>query len=410
MQVRFLPGVSRVDRVHGLIRAKRHLGLGFALLTFGAGLVAAAPASALTLGGVATSGGSFSCDLNEFVAQQAVAGPPNYVVPAGGGVITQWSTGVFNTLAEGQSITLLLLEPVSGFSYEIVNFDTETVPASLPANHDVTFTPAVPVLAPAGAVLGLIGNSSNEECGFNSGTSGDGMQYGDSVPTPSLGATYNAQSSEGDERVNASANLVQSIDAGLTSAAHPTAATVGGVAAFTFTLTNRGVSSGTASFSDSIPNGLSIVSAAAGSGSCGTISQLVNCSIAVTPGSSSPITILVSTGASGKFSNTGTVTTSPIADPNSANNFATSTLAVNAAPTAPAATCHIVSLKGIPVGLAESVLRALSCGIGKVSKATSKTIAKGDVISTSPSGGKKRAGTKVKIVESSGKPKKSHKH
>jgi beta-lactam-binding protein with PASTA domain len=44
-----------------------------------------------------------------------------------------------------------------------------------------------------------------------------------------------------------------------------------------------------------------------------------------------------------------------------------------------------------------------------VTKAKSKSVPKGDVISTNPKGGKKRAaGTKVAIKSSSGKPKKKH--
>jgi beta-lactam-binding protein with PASTA domain len=56
------------------------------------------------------------------------------------------------------------------------------------------------------------------------------------------------------------------------------------------------------------------------------------------------------------------------------------------------------------------VLPLVNCKVGKVKKAKSKSVPKGDVISTNPGGGKKlAAGTKVAIKASSGKPKKKAK-
>jgi beta-lactam-binding protein with PASTA domain len=92
-----------------------------------------------------------------------------------------------------------------------------------------------------------------------------------------------------------------------------------------------------------------------------------------------------------------------LADPNSANNLASAHLTVTPAPAA-ARSCRVVSLKGLALRTAKALLRDLSCAIGKVSKKSSKTIPKGYVISTSPGSGSRRAGTKVAIVESSGKP------
>ena len=59
------------------------------------------------------------------------------------------------------------------------------------------------------------------------------------------------------------------------------------------------------------------------------------------------------------------------------------------------------------VGLAgaRALLPLLGCKVGKVKTATSKSVAKGDVISTSPGAGSYAAGRSIGITVSSGKPK-----
>ena len=49
------------------------------------------------------------------------------------------------------------------------------------------------------------------------------------------------------------------------------------------------------------------------------------------------------------------------------------------------------------------------CTVGKIKKAVSKSVAKGDVILLTPASGSHAAGTKVALTVSSGKPKKKHK-
>jgi uncharacterized repeat protein (TIGR01451 family) len=365
------------------------------------GLALSAPAGAATVGQVAPSSGGTCSSGVVFAQPSSVA--PSYTIPAGGGTIDRWSMATFGA-SPGASVSLLVLTPLSSTSYQIDSFDTQTLPTPLPtpSGSTVTFTPATPLDAPAGTVLGLYGGTpSGAECVYSGGP-GDQYIAGGPFGAPANSATYTFLGfpSTG-ERLNVAANLLQSVDAGLTIAAHPTVATAGGIAAFTFSLTNTGASTGTASFSDSIPNGLSVVSAVAGSGTCSTLSQLVSCSIALAPGESVPISIVVSTSTAGTFTNTGTVTTS-LADPNPANNAATASLTVNA----PAVSCHVIALKRLPLAVAKSVLTALSCRPGAVSKKSSKSVPKGSVISTSPGPGSQPAGTKVKLTVSSGRPKK----
>jgi hypothetical protein len=372
------------------------------LTTLACGLALSAPAGAVTVGQIAlTSGGTCSAGV---VFAQPSSAAPSYTIPAGGGAIDHWSMATFGASA-GASVSLLVLTPLSSTSYQIDSFDTQTLPTPLPlpAGSTVTFTPATPINAPAGTVLGLYGGTSGAECVYSGGIN-DQYIAGGPFGVPANGGTYTfiGFPSTG-ERLNVAANLLQTVDAGLTIAAQPTVASAGGLAAFTFQLTNSGVSTGTASFADSIPNGLSIVSAAAGSGTCTTLSQLVSCSSVLAPGASVPISIVVSTSTAGTFTNTGTVTTS-LSDPNPANNAATASLTVQ--PATAAASCHVISLKRLPLAVAKSVLTALSCRPGAVSKKSSKSVPKGSVISTSPSSGSHPAGTKVKLTVSSGRPKK----
>ncbi len=372
------------------------------------GLVLSTPAGAVTIGQTAPSSGG-TCVSNVVFVQPASASP-SYTIPAGGGVIDHWSMATFGA-APGASISLMVVTPLSVTSYQVDSFDNETLPTPLPtpAGSTVTFTPATPIRAPAGSVLGVYGGTpSGAECVF-AGGAGDQYIVGGPFSAPASGATYTFPGSPSiGSRLNVAANLVQTVDAGLTTAVNPATATVGGLAAFTFTLTNTGVSTATASFSDSIPSSLSIIAAAAGLGTCNTISQLVSCSVSLAPGASVPVAIVVSTSGAGTFTNTGTVTTS-LSDPNLANNAATATLTVKAS-TPPVTTssppCRVIALKRIPLAVAKSILRALNCGVGKVSKHTSKSVPKGSVISTSPGPGSHRAGTRVAITVSSGKPKK----
>ena len=367
------------------------------------GLALSAPAGAVTVGQVAPSSGGTCSSGIVFAQPSSVA--PSYTIPAGGGVIDHWSMATFGA-SPGASVSLLVLTPLSSTSYQIDSFDTQTLPTPLPMppGSTITFTPATPVDAPAGTVLGLYGGTpGGAECVFSGGPN-DQYIAGGPFGVPANGGTYTFLGSPSTgERLNVAANLLQTVDAGLTIAAHPTVATAGGLGAFTFSLTNTGVSTGIASFSDSIPNGLSIVSATAGSGTCSTLSQLVSCSIVLAPGASVPIAIVVSTSTPGSFTNTGTVTTS-LADPNPVNNAATASLTVQSATAS--ASCQVIALKRLPLAVAKSVLTALSCRPGAVSKKSSKSVPKGSVISTSPGSGSHPAGTTVKLTVSSGRPKK----
>jgi hypothetical protein len=358
---------------------------------------AAASASSVTLGETASGSGSL-CTANVFETMAEPA-TPSYTVPAGGGAIVSWSTATYGAHA-GSPITLLALVPSAGSNYKLAGSDSVTLPTPLPADNVATFTIPTGIEVPAGAILGLSSTANTEECDFN-GDPDDSVYFG---TAPSQGSLY-TQSAAGPGSVNVSADLVQTVDAGLAVAAAPVSTSAGGVAAFSFSLSNTGSSSGRTTVFDNVPKGLSVLAAISGSGSCVTSGQLVTCTTeALAPGSTTTISIVVKTSAPGSFTDTATAASSLFSDPNTANNVASADLAVTPIPTA-APGCRIVALKGVPLGTAKSVLRGLNCTVGKVSKKASKSVRKGDVLSTSPGSGSRRAGTKVAIVVSSGKPK-----
>jgi hypothetical protein len=362
---------------------------------------ASASANVVTLGETASGTGT-KCQAGDFYTM-TLPSTPSYTIPAGGGAIDKWSTATFSASA-GAPITLLVLAPSEGGSpYNVVAFDTETLPTIFQLDNQTTFTPSSPIEVPAGAILGLWSSADNEECSFVDTANPTNELTSGTSAAPVDGATYTGFPG-GDRSLNVSAELVQNVDAALTLAAPPATTPAGAVAAFNFTLTSAGPSSDRTTFSDNIPKGLSIVAALSGSGSCGVSGQLVTCTTeSIAPGSTTPISILVRTSVAGSFADTASVASSTLPDPNTANNVASAHLTVTSIPTA-APSCHIVALKGLSLRTAKRLLLDLSCAVGKVSKKSSKSVRKGDVISTSPGSGSRRAGTKVAIVESSGKP------
>jgi hypothetical protein len=152
----------------------------------------------------------------------------------------------------------------------------------------------------------------------------------------------------------------------------------------------------TATFTDMVPAGLVPVTASAGSGSCDISGQSVSCTLNGVP---TTVNVVVQGTSRGMHTDSGQVT-SPLADSNPTNNVATATLAV-VAPTS--GVCQVANLRGAPLSVAKAVLRLLNCKVGKVRRAHSNRIPRGDVISTRPRAGKTaRIGTKVAIRVSSG--------
>ncbi|HEY5316630.1 MAG TPA: PASTA domain-containing protein [Solirubrobacteraceae bacterium] len=377
------------------------------------GLVVVAPANALTLG-------TTTAPSNDATATQCLAPPSetedaiqlstdaNYddVVPAGGGVITSWSFNATGATA-GTPYGLVVARPSAG-SYQVVGGDVESVPASSPAV--ATFTLASPIVVQAGDLLGAVIEPTNTAyCYWTEGsslTSADVLGAGPGDATP--GSTVTLAAADPDPTLlNMSANLVQSEDVGLTQRVLPSLIPAGGDAVFLLSLTDPGPVDLPVTVTDTIPAGLTIQSATADGGTCTvTGQQTVSCAV---PSAPTSVLIVVSAATAGTYSNTASASTS-LSDPNPANNTAAATLGVTAAAVVPvqnpAPECHTVSLSGAPLKVAKAVVTALGCKVGKLTSKSSKSVPKGDVLSTSPGAGKTLAlGTKVSIVSSSGKPK-----
>jgi serine/threonine-protein kinase len=196
-------------------------------------------------------------------------------------------------------------------------------------------------------------------------------------------------------------------DAALTLTAGPASATTGQPAVITGTVTNDGPLSGPITFTDPVPSGLTVNAVGIGSGTCSTNTavDIVTCTTdGLAAHQSTPVVIAVTPTAAGTYKDSATVSLSGAgADPNLANNSASATLTVTKAGTP--TQCVVPKLKGAPLALGKKVLPLLGCKVGKVKKSTSKSVAKGDVISTSPGAGSYAASKSIGITVSSGKPK-----
>ncbi|HET6865815.1 MAG TPA: PASTA domain-containing protein, partial [Solirubrobacteraceae bacterium] len=127
----------------------------------------------------------------------------------------------------------------------------------------------------------------------------------------------------------------------------------------------------------------------------------------LTAGHSAPVDTVV-TPRAGTHTNTATVgQPTAVTDPVTTNNSAKAKFTVGklVVPKCVVAT----SLAKLPLGTAKQLLTALNRKVGKVTKSSSRTVAKGDVIKTTPGHGSFAAGKAIAIVESSGPPSKKRK-
>jgi hypothetical protein len=387
--------------------------LAVALVVAGCLAGTASAASALTLGDTAAPGGAAATPdcVAAFFTQDTTDPMYSYTVPTGGGSISSWSTNTSVAVA-GSPLSLVIVRPGSG-SDTIIAADSETLPNPLPAGGVTTFDLTQPIAVASGDVLGLW--SSNPFSCYITGGSilAEDAAFGQqSAPAPSPGGSYTPTTTFGYEDqalLNVSVNLVQSDDVSITGTAAPSSIIAGGAAEYAFTVGNATLSE-PITFTDTVPAGVTILSAVAGSGTCSTAGHTVTCTIpSLASGSSAPVSIIVAAPSAGTYPDTATVS-SPLTDPTPANNSATTTLTVTPATVASAPSCKTVNLAGAPLAVAKAVIPALNCTLGKTTKKSSKTVHKGDVISTTPGHGKTLAdGTKVNIVVSSGPPPKKKK-
>ena len=371
--------------------------------------IAAAQASAVTLGTTTFPSGAapFGCTPSAFYVQTATDSASQYTVPAGGGQVISWSTNT-NGDASGGSLALLVLRPTGSGSYAIVGFDSETLPNPLPAV--ATFTLASPIAVTGGEQLGLYYNSGALEQCFYTGGGGipkaDTWTAGTPAAAPTVGATYTPSIAMATGGVlNVAAELMPNEDVSVTGAAMPSAITAGGVGEYLFAVSRSGPGVAPITFADTVPNGLRILSAVASFGTCAVAGQAVSCTIdgAGATGAGASVSIVVAASSAGAFTDTAGVSTSS-PDPHAGDNTTSATLTVNPPAASP---CKTIALAGAPLAVAKTVIPALNCKLGKITKKTSNRVHKGNVISSNPGPGKTLvAGSAINVVVSSGPPKK----
>jgi hypothetical protein len=372
------------------MRRRRFAGLAIAML-FSGSLVTSS-ASGLTVGDVATTDPG-PCSLGNTTAwfQQVASVTAQYVVPSAG-IITSWSTSFGPAGAPVELVASSAFSSASPPSAVVRGVDAETLPNPIPAGNVSTFTLAHPIGVQSGDLIGLhYTGGSSTRCLFT-GASGDNVLAGYDTPNP--GGTLAALFPGVGIVANVSVNIVQTNDLALAAAATPSAIVLGDLADFRFQVS--GGPATTASFTETIPAGLVPVSASAVNGSCGVSGQSVICALNGVP---TTVDVVVQGSSPGMYTDSGHVT-SPLTDTNPGNNTASAMLGV----VSPAQGCVVAALHRVPLTVAKSVLRLLHCRVGKVHRAASRRVPKGDVISTTPAAGTiAPAGTKVAITVSSGR-------
>jgi len=310
----------------------------------------------------------------------------------------------------GQALTFLVLRKVTDTSYSVVATDARTLPTPLPPSGVASFTLTTPITVAAGDTLGLY-STTTATCYFSGGSTSTADSLfaltPSGTPTPGQTLTMPGPTSPAGYTMAMSAEFDGTMDAAVSASAGPAGAVAGGLAQLSALVTNGGPGSSPITFTDTVPAGLTIASAIAGLGTCSTSGQNVTCTISnLAPGQSAPVAITVVPKSSGTYPNSVAVSGAPLTDPNPANNAASTSLVVKAGPRDATKVCIVPPLARTPLAAARRVLRGLHCRVGKVKRAPSRKVHRGDVISASPSRGVHKAGTRVKLKVSSGPPRK----
>jgi uncharacterized repeat protein (TIGR01451 family) len=387
-------------------------------------LVLAVPAAAgadTTLGTVTPPSGAANTACPNSPAGQVlinvtsggVTGPLSVPSTPGPVAVTQWQVDA-SSVTSGTQLTLVVLRVnVAAQQIMVVGTDGETVnTANLPANNVATFSLASPIAVQAGDIIGIYSPAASSHfiCYWNGGTIASANQV-QGLPLPGPPTTGAVLTPTGGG-LNVSSSLLNlaatlspvSFDAGLALTAGPTNAVVGQPAVLTATVTNHGPQAGVITFTDPVPNGLTIQAASIGSGACSTSSvNIVTCTTAsLAAGQSTVAVIVVTPTAAQTYTDNGTVSLpSGGNDPNPANNNATTTLTVHQ-PGA-ATKCVVPKLRGASVALAKNVLTLLGCKVGKIRKAHSGSVAKGLLVGTAPGAGSYALNKVIVLEVSSGR-------
>jgi hypothetical protein len=392
--------------------------LSMSVVALALALPAVASAST-TLGSIVQPVGASAvpCNVSTTETLLLAQATPAYEVGTGGGLVTSWSV---NATGDGSGTETLYVLAPSGSSYTVVGTDTETIPSVIPAGGTLTFNLSTPIVAQSGDTFGVTTDGTNPiYCGWT-GAVADEAFAAIVTGSVSVGDTVTPyEITPGSVDIPALVDLAITLapgneDVAVSTTAGPSNAVVNNEALLSSTVTNNGPFAGPTTFTDAVPAGLAIDAVAAAGGTCTIAGQVVTCSFAsIAVGAKAPIEIVVTPVAAQSYENTVTVADATgVTDPNPANNAASATLVVSAATITPSLAtreCVATNVKGLSEKVVKRLLPSFGCRLGKIKKATSKTVAKGDVISLKPGSGAHAPGTKLTLTVSSGKPKSKHK-
>lgn len=372
-------------------------------------LVFAGNASAEQLGITAPPSGAspLTGPCSAFIVGQATdTSATPYIIPAGGGEITQWQTYTVGDTA-GSSITFAVLRPTSSSTWGTVGFDTVTLPTPLPTSHIASFTLSTPIKVQAGDTLA---SQTSNVCYYMGGStpSGDVLFSAFGTVPPTVGEAFSfAASSGAGFALNLAATLSQTVDAGVQTSTFPSTTDVASAALLSSTVTNAGPNAAPITFTDQVPSGLRVVSASTAAGTCAVSGQTVTCTISgLLAGQSTTVNVVVMASKTGSYANDVSVNvpsaaTDPgVTDPNSANNIASDTLTFTALPQK----CVVPGLRKATMATARTLLGELGCRVGFVRQHSS--IKKGLVIGVRGGVGTYPYKQLVTVLVSSGKKKK----
>ncbi len=406
-----------------------------AVLALGAGGGAAVAIGAVT-GGTSTTLGNATLKVTSavydpsnsrvFVQSADAPGQRSLEVPAGGGVITRWSSNLFRVQAGGGSFALNVVRPAGEGEFSVVAVDSHTVPADATTNI-VTFPVRIPV---SGGERLAIATDAPVWQGSDYPYTGAKVAVV-TTPPASVGQTITRAYDwdgvliaveavvEPDADRDQFGDVTQDVcpadasrqatpctaDAGVGLAATPTSIPLNGIGALAATVTAvSGAPAGT-TLTMNLPPELELVQAIGPSGPCSGTTA-VTCPVGdLAPGASANAVLVVrgvKAGAVASSASVATATTDPVAGNNtaSANLTVTAVTAVTAGAAVAAPGCVVPPLKGLTRSAAGKLLRTFGCATGKVTtrkKPRSRKAAR--VVSFTPRAGTRRdRGAKVSLV------------
>jgi len=141
-----------------------------------------------------------------YLQSAVAAGSPSYTVPAGGGVITSWSTQANANPDKDAELKVFAPTGTPG-SYLVRGQEGPHILAAAVLNN---FPARVPV--EAGDILGLYHSTIGTACSFD-GVPGDMTSYVfPAIPDPPVGSTYTTNTNDAGLRVNISTQLEPDAD------------------------------------------------------------------------------------------------------------------------------------------------------------------------------------------------------